>query len=249
MNVLVTRPDERGQQLVELLAEQQIFALHQPLCLIEAGSELPLLPSLFSRLNRGDYIFAVSRNAVEFASQTLSQTGFSWRSDLHYFAVGQSTASYFSSQSEQVVHYPISSENSEGLLQLQEMQQLADKQIVILRANTGREFFAEQASLRGANVQILECYRRIMVDNLTDKLGLAKRAGIDTILITSGEMLSILVEQTLESDQKWLKSCRLVVVGKRLARLAMKLGWKSEQIHLSQKADNPSLLEVIVSIR
>ena len=59
MNVLVTRPNTRGQKLVELLNQQQIFALHQPLFTLEAGRELPILPSLFSQLNAGDYVFAV----------------------------------------------------------------------------------------------------------------------------------------------------------------------------------------------
>ena len=81
MNILVTRPDERGQELVDLLQQQQIFAIHQPLFTIESGRELPLLPSLFSQLNEGDYIFAVSKNAVDFAHQTMTQTGFKFRSD------------------------------------------------------------------------------------------------------------------------------------------------------------------------
>ena len=59
MNVLVTRPDARGQELVELLNQQQIFALHQPLFTLEAGRELPILPSLFSQLNAGDYVFVI----------------------------------------------------------------------------------------------------------------------------------------------------------------------------------------------
>ena len=42
MNVLVTRPNTRGQELVELLNQQQIFALHQPLFTLEAGRELPI---------------------------------------------------------------------------------------------------------------------------------------------------------------------------------------------------------------
>ena len=38
MNVLITRPDHRGQELVELLNQHQIFAIHQPLFTIEAGA-------------------------------------------------------------------------------------------------------------------------------------------------------------------------------------------------------------------
>ena len=82
MNVLVTRPDARGQELVELLNQQQIFALHQPLFTLEAGRELPILPSLFSQLNAGDYVFAVSKNAIDFACNTLAETGFKFRRDL-----------------------------------------------------------------------------------------------------------------------------------------------------------------------
>ena len=59
MNVLVTRPNALGQELVELLNQQQIFALHQPLFTLEAGRELPILPSLFSQLNADDYVFAI----------------------------------------------------------------------------------------------------------------------------------------------------------------------------------------------
>ncbi|MCK3655824.1 uroporphyrinogen-III synthase [Pasteurellaceae bacterium Macca] len=247
MNVLITRPTERGKQLVEMLAERQIFAIHQPLFEIEAGHDLPQLPSLLARLNAGDYLFAVSRNAVDFAYETLKQTGFLWRADLHYFAVGQSTAQYFTSLSEQGVKYPISTENSEGLLNLPEMADLQGKSVVILRGNGGRELFAEQATLRGANVQFVECYQRLQTDpQLNEKISLAKRVGIDTIVATSGEILITLVKQTDEENQAWLKSCTLCVVGERLARLAQKLGWQGCQIRISAKADNLSLLNTLL---
>lgn len=38
------------------------------------------------------------------------------------------------------MRYPIRSESSEGLLELPEMQFLQGKQILILRANSGRDF-------------------------------------------------------------------------------------------------------------
>ncbi|MGX3066813.1 uroporphyrinogen-III synthase [Ursidibacter arcticus] len=248
MNVLVTRPDLRGEKLTELLVEQGLFAIHQPLFMVESGRELPLLPSALARLNSGDYVFAVSKNAVDFATQTLNETGFAWRSDLMYFAVGQSSANYFSAKSEQAVRYPLQSENSEGLLALPEMQQLQDKNILILRANTGREFFTEQAIHRGAKVQTLECYQRIeSAENLSEKISLAKRVGVDTIIATSAEILSLLVEKTLETEQEWLFGCRILVVGERLANIAKRLGWQQERIIVSKKADNMTLLETLLT--
>ncbi len=143
-----------------MLNEQQIFAIHQPLFTIEAGKELPLLPSAISRLKSDDYVFVVSPNAVDYAAKTLVDTGFHFRSDLKYFAVGQRTAKYLTEKAEQAVIYPIEFENSEGVLALPEMQNLTDKTILILRADSGRELLAETAVLRGATIQYLECYRR-----------------------------------------------------------------------------------------
>lgn len=250
MNVLITRPDERGQQLLEMLAEKQIFAIHQPLLKIEAGNEFPHLPSLLSRLNGGDFVFAVSKTAVDYAAKAVKETGFKWRTDLHYLAVGQGTANYFCSQSEQPVLYPIISENSEGLLALPQLQDLNGKQIVILRADSGREFFSEQAKLRGATVETVECYRRqLWSDNLPEKISLAKRSGIDTIVVTSGEILTTLEEQTADEDKEWLFTCDLILVGERVADLAVEYGWQSEQITVSHKADNHSLCDALFNVK
>lgn len=247
MNVLITRPDERGQQLLEMLAENHIFAMHQPLFRFEAGRELPLLPSTLSGLKSGDYVFAVSKNAVDFADQTLKETGFSWRSDLHYVAVGQRSACYFASQIEQAVRYPLLAETSEGLLALPEMQQMAGKNVLILRAESGRELFTEQMTARGAKVTVLECYQRVpLSDNVSEKISLAKRAGIDTIVLTSSEMLSLLLQNTFENEQAWLFSCRLVAVSPRIAQEAQRLGWAADKIVISAKADNPTLLQTLL---
>lgn len=246
MNVLVTRPEQRGRELVELLNQHGIFAVHQPLFTIEAGTELPQLPSALSRLNENDYVFAVSRHAVDYAVETLRQTGFHFRNDLHYFAVGSATASYFSAKAEQGVRYPIFSENSEGLLDLPEMQQLSEKNILVLRADFGRELFAEQAIQRGAKVQYLECYRRQLTDeNLSEKMSLAKRTGVDTIIATSSEIVTTLIEQTAPDDQQWLLDCRLLVVGNRIANLAQRLGWQKDKLIIAEKADNQTLFQTL----
>ena len=68
MAVLVTRPDERGQQLVEMLAKAGIVAIHLPLFTIEAGAELNELPNKFAKLKADDYVFIVSKSAVDFAA-------------------------------------------------------------------------------------------------------------------------------------------------------------------------------------
>ena len=45
MAVLVTRPDERGRQLVDMLSQSGMTALHLPLFTLEEGYELVNLPT------------------------------------------------------------------------------------------------------------------------------------------------------------------------------------------------------------
>ena len=128
------------------------------------------------------------------------------------------------------------------------MQQLTDKNILILRADSGRELFSEQVQKRGAQVLTLECYQRIPVDvDLKEQISLCKRAGIDVVVATSGEILTALVSNTAEEDKAWLLSCKLIVVSQRLARIAVKLGWRLADVQISNKADNNSLLQTLLA--
>lgn len=247
MAVLVTRPDERGKQLVDWLNQSGIVALHLPLFTLEAGKELVQLPGKLSRLNAGDYVFLVSKSAVDFADKTLKDTGFHWREDLHFFTVGSRTAQHFSCQTERNVRYPILSETSEGLLSVPAMQDLSGKQILILRANTGRDFFREQAELRGATVDYVECYRRDPIAyQAEEQTSICKRAGVQTIVATSLEIVKHLLNFVPENEQDWLKSCTLVTVSARIANFAKQAGWAN--VVISPKADNPNLLKTLLDV-
>ncbi len=248
MAVLVTRPDERGQQLVDMLAKAGVVAIHLPLFNIEAGAELNGLPNKFTQLKVGDYVFAVSKSAVDFADKALKNTGFVWRDDLQYFTVGQGTAQHFAVTTTLAVHYPTTQENSEGVLQLAAMQNLQGKTILILRGNGGRELLSEQAQQRGANVEIVECYRReSIVYNSTEQTSLCKRAGVQTIVATSAEILTQLVDFVPQNEHNWLKSCQLITVSERISHLAQALGWQN--VIVSPRADNQTLLQTLLQCR
>ena len=49
------------------------------------------------------------------------------------------------------------------------------------------------------------------------------------------------------ADQSWLFECRDVVVGERIATLVKQYGWERDRIIVSQKADNQTLLDVLVN--
>ncbi len=237
MAVLVTRPDERGKALVDRLNQAGVVALHLPLLSIEAGAELAQLPT---------NVFLVSKSAVDFADKTLKDIGFSWRQDLQYFTVGHRTAQHFSCQTECAVRYPITSENTEGVLNLPQMTELTDKNLLILRGNGGRELLREQATLRGATVDTVECYQRTPISyNNEEQTSICIRSGVQTLVVTSLEILQALIEFVPENEQNWLKNCCLVTVSQRIADVAIQQGW--HHVVVSAGADNQSLLNTLLN--
>ena len=142
--------------------------------------------------------------------------------------------------------YPFGEENSEGLLKLPPMQQLAGKTVLLLRGNRGRELFSEQVKARGATLEVIECYQRepISYDN-EEQTDLCKRAGINTVVVTSVEILTALMDFVPKSEHNWIKSCQLITVSRRIANLATWYGF--EKIVIAPRADNATLLQALVA--
>lgn len=70
---------------------------------------------------------------------------------------------------------------------------------------------------------------------------------IDTLVVTSSEILHQLKNITSDSDQiEWLLKCKIFVVGKRLSKIAKNLGWND--IIVSNYANNESFLKIIKKI-
>jgi uroporphyrinogen-III synthase len=243
MSVLVTRPSPYGEALVQLLNEHGIEAWHTPLVQFDDGRELNLLPDMLLKLNDGDLLFAVSQQAVNFAQRALLHGKHSWPKQPAYFAIGRNTAEILSHFSGQPVNYPKDREISEHLLKLSQLQDVSGRKALILRGNGGRELLAQQLTLRGVHVEFCECYQRRLIDYQSAKLiAIWQEQHIDTLIVTSAEMLQRVFTLIKEKDRPWLLGCQLVVVSERIALLARRLGWNN--VKIADNADNLSLLTV-----
>ena len=141
--------------------------------------------------------------------------------------------------------WPHEEEISEVLIQLPALQAVAGKRALILRGNGGRELLAETLLARGAQVEFIECYQRCEKNYHGAEEGRRWRdRGIETLVVTSGEMLQQLYQLFPDVDRdEWLLHCRLIVVSERLATLARRLGWAN--ICVAGGADNDALLRAI----
>ncbi|QTF06739.1 uroporphyrinogen-III synthase [Brenneria izadpanahii] len=245
MTILVTRPSPAGEQLVARLRKLGYSAYHSPLIEFSPGGELAQLPSMLARLRPGDLLFALSRHAVDYADPLLTRRGAGWPQNLSYYAIGRTTALTLHKVSARHVAYPSERETSESLLQLPELQYVNGKHALLLRGNGGRELLGDTLTERGAKVSYCECYQRCPVhyDGLEQSRHW-QQAGIDRLVITSGEMLQRIY--TLVPDYyraSWLLDCQLIVVSERLAIQARQLGWRN--IRIADNADNDALMRAL----
>ncbi|WP_431224220.1 uroporphyrinogen-III synthase [Serratia sp. L9] len=245
MTILVTRPSPAGEQLVSRLRALGRVAYHAPLIDFAPGADLAKLPQALAQLNEGDLVFALSQHAVSYANSVINRAGLHWPAHLSYYAIGRTTALAMHRISSLPVEYPREREISENLLLMPALQRLTGKQVLIMRGNGGRELLGDSLAERGAAVSYYECYRRSQVHyDGSEQSAHWQRAGIDTLVVTSGEMLQQLY--TLVPDyyrSSWLLRCRLIVVSERLATLAQELGWNS--IRVADNADNDALIRAL----
>lgn len=244
--ILVTRPSPAGEQLVELLTAQGIDACHTPLISFSPGEELESLPRYLSELGSGGIVIAASQQAVYYARETLLQRHYSWPKDVSYFAIGQKTAFALERATGFSVLHPEGREISEEMLKLPQLQYVDGKKIVILRGNGGRALLAKMLTVRGAKVRFCECYQRSPI--AYDGAELCEewqKLSVNTLVVTSGEMLKQIYNLVPEHHRNWLLNLSLLVVSERLAKLAADLGWL--RCRVADNADNGSLLRALQS--
>lgn len=245
MNILVTRPSPAAEQLVSRIRNSGHSAWALPLIEYTPGTQLDILPARLHELRAGDLVFALSKPAVHYAHPALIQAGMHWPDHLEYYAIGRSTALSLHTVSGHEVIWPHEQEISEILIQLPGLQQVKGKRALLLRGNGGRKLLAETLHSRGAQVEFIECYQRCAKHYNGAEEGRRWRdRGIDTLVVTSGEMLQQLYTLFPDIDRdEWLLRCRMIVVSERLATQARESGWAN--VCIASGADNDALLRAL----
>ena len=219
MTTLILRPEPQASTLAARLREAGHAAIVTPLLQIRPGRQLP---QLAEALSRHDLLIAVSSHAVEQASAWLTAHGLAWP-QMPTLAVGATTAA---SWQERGVQPQVPQDaRSEGLLALSALHEVQGKRILILRGDGGREFLAEQLRGRGALVDYCECYRRHWLP--LDGAALCtqwRTAGVDSVIIGSGEILRRLLELVPAAEGRWLHQLSFIVPSHRVATLVEEAG-------------------------
>ncbi len=237
IKVLVTRPEPQAQGLCLALEESGATALAFPVIEITSPQDSAPLQKIFQELEHYDWLIFISKNAVEYAFDHLKKSNITIPDQCRIAAIGKSTANKLQELNIKALIAPADRSDSEALLAMPELSDVAEKRILIIRGEGGRETLAETLRKRDANVEYAAVYRRIKPNKkLTHKPDIA--------IITSNEGLDNLWQMTNKKQHVWLKNLPLVVMSERNRQHAKQLGYHGKITIAAQQSDEGLLAAV-----
>ncbi|KKO43899.1 uroporphyrinogen-III synthase [Arsukibacterium ikkense] len=239
---LITRPAGKADNLLASLDEQGIAYSYQPLITTQ---QVALKARDISLLQQAELIIFVSVSAVNALQQQLSPEQLTG----HLLAVGSTTSALLQRWSGREVIVP-QDQRSEGLLALPQLQQVAGKQVVVVRGNSGRELIKQQLLARGASVKYVQSYNRLPLPLDGGQLWqLWQQQLVRCIVVTSNEILQQLFALMPAAGQAWLLQRHWLLVSPRMQEQALALGIRAEQISLADNANDQALLQQIIRLK
>jgi uroporphyrinogen-III synthase len=186
IGILVTRPARQAGGFAQKLAALGATPVIFPAIAILPPADTATLARVHASLSAYDVAVFVSANAVEYGAPDPRR----WPPALVAFAPGPGTAEALAAVGIGGTRVPTTTFDSEGLLALPELADVAGKRVVIFRGDGGREHLGDTLVARGARVDYVACYRRAAPQSGATGLAEAFREGrVDAVTITSSEGL------------------------------------------------------------
>ncbi|MDD3448817.1 MAG: uroporphyrinogen-III synthase [Gammaproteobacteria bacterium] len=249
IGVLVTRPEGQGEGLCAAIRAAGGAAFSFPVIAIRDPADPARLESLVDRLDSYDLAIFVSPNAVERALPRIRARWSGWPAGPRVAVVGRGSARALERHGVAVDFCPEGRADSEGLLALPGLGEMAGRRVVIFRGQGGREVLAEALRGRGAVVDYAESYRRALPEADAAPLLARWRGGaIQAAVVTSNAGLENLHALVGAAGRALLLDTVLVVVSGRAAERARQLGFRHPP-RVARGADDGALLEALIAWR
>ena len=239
--VVVTRPRELAEPFARLLEQHGARAIVFPALEIQP---LPPPPTL-GRIADFDLVVFVSPSAVRVTLAALPRR-------LTAAAIGAGTARELERAGIGPVIAPVAGADSEALLALPQMHQLAGKRVLIVRGEGGRELLRDTFAEHGMVVETREVYRRVRPNVDAAKVAEVEARwsdeGIDVVTATSIETLQNLQALLTEHGRQLLSGTALLVPSRRIVAAAVSAGLRGEAI-VAAGADDASMIGALAQWR
>lgn len=182
--IWVTRPANQSTRLLQLLCEAGAAPLALPLLEIAPPHDPAQVKTVLADLARFDLAIFVSPTALD---MTLAVLDAPWPPALPIAVIGPGSLRLARQYGFNHIISPPAQFDSEGLLALTELQQMAGHQVLILRGDGGRDVLPSGLTARGANVTLLNVYRRLPPQLDAGRLAAELAQGCDGLIVSSSE--------------------------------------------------------------
>jgi uroporphyrinogen-III synthase len=228
--ILIARPAHQCEALVALIRAAGGEAVVFPTLEIEPIELSDAARHALGRLREFDLAVFVSANAVQAALPYLSRAG-GWPGGPAVAAIGQATARALRAAGIDPGLVPPAAGDSEALLSMPALQRLQIGKVLIFRGAGGRELLADALRARGAQIEYVECYRRVLA--ATDPAPVRARLHehrLHGVVAASAEALRNLLELIGAAQRGSLLDLPLFVQHERVAHAAHALGFSRVSI-------------------
>lgn len=233
LRVLNTRPV--GQ------AEEWSFAIEQAGGVVVACPALAIVATTTAwlkalpPLESIKHAIFISANAVHYYFIALQQAGLIWPALIQVIAIGQATTRALIAWGIRVDWVPTTAD-SEHVINLPSLQQIAEQSILLVKGEGGRAVIAETLRQRGAKLHSMDVYRRVPPTFSPQQVeSLWRNDAVDIILFTSHFAMQNVFTLFGEQANAWLCDKPCIVLSKRLAAAAQALGIKKSIISSPEK--------------
>lgn len=228
-HVLITRPAGQAAALVAGVRALGGQATHVPFLRITPVSD-PALAQVASRLTTYRAVLFISANAVQSSWTALTKAG-PWPAAIPAATVGPGTARLLREQGVQQVLLPDQRFDSEGLLALPFFApaHCQAQAFALIRGEGGRDLLAQSLRARGARVDEVACYQRMLnpaaVPDLHRLFNMAAVTAPSLLIVSSSESLQRLMQETPALLATQLRRLPMLVPHQRIANVATSLGF------------------------
>ncbi len=249
LKILVTRPEGQAQGLMDKLTALGATPIHFAAIEILEPRDTTGLKAVMGQLSSYDWAVFISPNAVSRALTMIRDMGLDWPPGVRIAGIGRGSARELKRLGFTDVVVPAGRFDSESLLSLDPMQNVAGLRFIIFRGGGGRELLGDTLAARGAHVEYAECYRRgAPTADVSALLRQWARGGLDAITLTSVEGLHHLYDVLGQIGQRWLTKTALIVVSARLQDACLALGLQGPII-VAEGADDEAIVAALLTWR
>lgn len=222
--IVITRPAQQAGALADMIRAAGGQPIMFPVLEILDTADLRPLIDVIDRLDGFDLAIFISPNAVSRAMNQIAARR-EWPAAVRAAAIGKGSVKELKRFGISEVIAPVRFFDSEHLLELPQLQDVAGRKIVIFRGDGGRELLGDTLAARGARVEYVECYRRARPRaDAAPLLRAWARNEVHAVTVTSSEGLRNLFEMVGKLGQSWLRRTPLFAPHPRIAAAARELG-------------------------